>query len=80
MGCIDDDVDALCAKIGRETLGAAEAADALRDRRRRRIGGGAGERQDDVETWLAREAAGQRACIRRSAEDEQANGLQGTAP
>ena len=80
MGRVDDDVDALGAKIGREALGTPEAADALRDRRRRRIGGRAGERQDGFEIRLAREAARQRARFRRSAEDEQANGLQGTAP
>ncbi len=80
MGRVDDGVDPLGPKIGRQALRPAEAADALRDRRRRGIGGRPGERQDGVDIRLAREAARQSARFRRSAEDEQANALQGTAP
>jgi hypothetical protein len=80
MGRVDDGVDPPGPDIGREALRAAEAADALRDRRGRGIGGRAGERQDGVDVRLAREPARQRARFRRSAENEEANALQGTAP
>jgi hypothetical protein len=80
MGRVDDGIDPPGPKIGRQPLRPAEAADALGDRRPRGIGGRPGQRQDGIDTRLAREAARQSARFRRSAEDEQANAFQGKAP
>jgi hypothetical protein len=80
MGRIDDPVDALRGKIGGKTLGAAKAAEAPRNGRRRGIGGRARERQNWRDAGLNGEAQRQRACFARAAEDEQAKALQRTAP
>ncbi len=80
MGRVDYRADAFGLEIGCQALDAAEAADPLRDRRRRRAGGRPRERQEGVDAGLAREAAGERARFRRSAENEEAKALQGQAP
>ena len=80
MGRVDHRVDALAREIGREALGAAEAADPLWDRRGRGVRGRAGERQDRRDVGLIGEAARERARLRRSAENEQAKALQAAAP
>jgi hypothetical protein len=80
VGRIDHGVDALGLEIGRKTLGAAEAAGPLRDRRGRGVRGRAGERQERRDGGLVRQAARERACFRRSAKNEKAKALQGAAP
>ena len=57
MGGVDDGVDALAREIRSQTFGAAEAADALRDRRRRGIGGRARKRQNGLDPGLTASAA-----------------------
>ena len=68
------------ARIGHEALGAAEAADALRDRRGRGLAVAPASDRSGVDSRLAGEAARERACFRRSAENEKAKALQGAAP
>jgi hypothetical protein len=80
MGRIDHGVDALGLEISGKTLGAAEAADPLRDRRRRRLRGCAGEREERRDAGLIRQAARERTCFRGSAENEEAKALQGATP
>ena len=80
MGGVDDGVDALAREIGGEALGAAEAADAQRDRRRRGVRRRAGEREDRLDLGLVGDPPRQRARFRRAAENEQAKALQGAAP
>jgi len=80
MSRVDHGVDPFGPQIGRQALGAAEAADALRNRLRRRVGGRARERQERVDAGLSGEAARERARFRRSSENEKMNALQGTAP
>jgi len=80
MGRVDDSVDSLGPEKCRKALGAAEAANPLRDRRRRRVGGRACERQQGLDAGLAGEAARERARFRRSAENEETKALQGMAP
>jgi len=80
MGRVDDGVDALAGEIGGEAGGAAEAADARRDRRRRRIGGCAGKREDRLDLGFGGDPTRERARLRSSAENEQANARQGAAP
>jgi hypothetical protein len=80
MGRIDDRVDALGDQIGSEALDAAKAADAQRNRRRRRVRSCAGERKDGRNVGFLREAPRERACLGRAAENEQAKALQATAP
>jgi hypothetical protein len=80
MGRIDHGVDALGLEIRRKTLGAAEAADPLRDRRGRGVRGRAGERQERRDAGLIRQAPRERAGFRCSAENEKAKALQGAAP
>jgi hypothetical protein len=80
MGRVDDRIDTLGLKERREAFGAAEAADPLRDRRGGRLCGRAGERQERGDSWVAGETARERACFRRSSENEQAERLQRAAP
>jgi hypothetical protein len=80
MGRVDHGVDALGLEVGRKALGAAKAADSLRDRRGRGVRGRAGERQDRRDPGFIGETAREPACFRRSAENEQAKALQGEAP
>lgn len=80
MGRIDDRIDALVLEERRETLGAAEAADPLGDRRGRRLRGRARERQERVDSRVAGETARERARFGRAAENEQSERLQGAAP
>ena len=80
MGRVDDRVDALGGKIGAQALGTAKAADSLRDRGRRRIGGRAGERQDGRDVRLVRKPPRQRARLGSAAENKQAKALQAATP
>jgi len=80
MRCVDDGVDPLSLEIRCKAPGAAEAADPLRDRRGRRIRGRARERDERRDAELIRQAARERACFRRSTENEEAKALQGAAP
>ena len=57
MRCVDDGVDALGLEIRCKALGAAEAADPLRDRRGRGVRGRAGERDERRDAGLIRQAA-----------------------
>ena len=80
MGRVDDGVDALVREIGGEARGAAEAADAQRDRRRRGIGGRARKREERLDLGVVGDPPRERARFRRAAENEQAKALQGAAP
>ena len=80
MGRVDDGVDALAREKGGQALGAAEAADAPGDRRRRGIGGRARKRQERRDVGLVGEPPRERARFRRAAENEQAKALQWAAP
>ena len=80
MGCVDHRIDALAREIGGEALGAAKAADAQRDRRRRGVRRRAGQRENRRDVALAGDAPRERARLRRAAEDEQAKALQAAAP
>jgi hypothetical protein len=80
MGRVDHGVDAFGLEIRRKTLGAAEAAGPLRDRRGRRIRSRTRERQERRDAGLIRQATRERAGFRRSAKNEKAKALQGAAP
>jgi hypothetical protein len=80
MGCVDDRVDALALEIGGQACGAAEAADARRDRRRRGPGRRARKREDCLGVGVIGDPPRQRGSLRRAAENEQAKALQGAAP
>ena len=80
MSCVDHRVDALGGQKGGKALGAAIAADAQRDRRRRGIRRCAGQRQNRRDVRLVGDAPRERARLRRAAENEQAKALQATAP
>jgi hypothetical protein len=70
MGCVNDRGDALRREEGREPLRSAEAADALRNRRARGMGGRAGERKQRRDARLVRDPAREGARFRRAAQDE----------
>jgi hypothetical protein len=80
MGRIDHGVDALALKVGREALGAAEAADSDRNRRGQRIGRRAGERENGRNFGFAGDPPRERGRLRGAAENEQAKAGQGAAP
>jgi hypothetical protein len=80
MGRVDDGVDVLSGEKRRQAFGAAEAADALGNRRLGRIGRRARERQDWRKLGLVSKSPRERACFRGAAENEQAKGLQWAAP
>jgi len=80
MGRVDNDVDVFARDVGGEAGGGAEAADPNRNRRGRRIGGRAGERENGGDFGFAGDPPRQRARLRSSAENEQANALQRAAP
>jgi len=80
MGRVDDRADALAGEKRGETFGAAEAADPLRNWRPSGIGGRAGKRQDGGDIGFAGDPRGQRARLRRTAENEQAKAVQKAAP
>jgi hypothetical protein len=80
MGRVDDGADMLRIEMGGQTFDAAEAADALRDRRPGRIGRRARKRQCRCDIGLFGDPARERARFRRAAEDEQAKALQCAAP
>ena len=72
MGRVDNGADALACEKRRQALGAAKAADALGNRRLRRIGRRPCERQDCRNIGLVSEPPRKRARFRRAAENEQA--------
>ena len=80
MGRVDEGADLLGREIGGQALGAAEAANALRDRRSGRIGGRARKRENARNVALTSDAARERACFRRAAENEQTKAVQRAAP
>jgi hypothetical protein len=80
MGRIDNRADALALEKRRQALGAAEAADASRDRRWSGIGRRARQRQYGGDIGLIGDPPRERACLRRAAENEQATALQCAAP
>jgi hypothetical protein len=80
VGRVDDSADAFARDIRGQTVGAAEAADALRNRRWRRIGGRARKRQDRRDMGLSGDPPGEPARFRRAAENEQAKARQWAAP
>ena len=80
MGRVDDGADAFARDIGDQTVGAVEAANALRNRRWRGIGGCARKRQDCRNIGLIGDPPRERARFRRAAENEQAKTRQWAAP
>ena len=80
MGRVDDGVDALACEKRSQAFGAAEAADALRNRRWRGIGGRARKRQDGRNIGLIGDPPRERARFRRAAENEQTKAVQWAAP
>ena len=80
MGRVDDGADMLGIDIGGQALGAAEAADALRNRRPGRIGRRARKRQRRCDIGLIGDPARERARFRRAAENEQTKAVQKAAP
>jgi hypothetical protein len=80
MGRVDDGANALACEKPGQTFDAAEAADALRNRRQGRIGRRARKRQCRRDIGLFGDPARERARFRRAAEDEQAKALQCAAP
>jgi hypothetical protein len=80
MGCVDNGGDALARQKRRQALGAAEAADALRNWRLSGICRRSGERQDRRDIGLVSKPSRKRAGFRRPAENEQAKSLQWAAP
>ena len=80
MGGVDDSADALAGEKRRQAFGAAKPADASRDRRWSGLGRGSRQRQDRRNIGLVSKPSRERARLRRSAENEQAKGLQWAAP
>jgi hypothetical protein len=80
VGRIDNGVDAIGLKIGGQSFGAAEPADALRNRDRRGIGSRPRKRQDGPDIGLIGDPPRERARLGRAAENQQAKALQWAAP
>jgi hypothetical protein len=80
MGRVDHRIDALIGQKGGQARGAAEAADARGDRRRRGVGRRAREREDRLDLGVVDDAPRQRARFGRAAKNEQAKALQAAAP
>ena len=80
MGRVDDGVDALACEKRGQAFGAAEAADASRDRRWSGVGGRSRQRQNCRNIGLIGDPPRKRACFRRAAENEQTKRRQGAAP
>jgi hypothetical protein len=80
MGRINDGVDMLARDIGSQARRVAEAADPLRDRRRRGIGGCARERQNGRDIRVIGDPARERVRFRRAAKNEQTKAGQRAAP
>ena len=80
MRRVDDGADALADKKSGQAYDAAEAANALGDRRLSRIDGRPGERQRGRNIGLVSKPAPKRARLRRAAENEQTKRLQWAAP
>ena len=73
VGRVDQQVDAVALKKGRQSLGPTESAGAYRYGLRRRIGGAAGERQRDIEIGPQRQPARQIAGLSGAAQNEDAS-------
>ena len=80
MGRVDDRGNALTDEKRRQTFEAAETSDALRNGRLSGIGGRPRERQHSGNAGLTSKPPSQRPRLRRAAENEQTQTLQGTAP
>jgi hypothetical protein len=80
MGRVDDGANALACEKPGQTFDAAEAANALRDRRSGRIGRGARKRQCRCDIGLFGDPAREPARFRRAAENEQTKAVQKAAP
>jgi hypothetical protein len=80
MRRVDDRADALANKKSRQACDAAEAADALGNRRLSWIGGRPRERQDWRDIGLVSKPPRERARFRRAAENKQTKALQWAAP
>ena len=80
MGRVDNGADAFARDIGGQTVGAAEAADALWEEGWGRIGGRARKRQGRRNIGLICDPSRERARFRRAAENEQAKARQWAAP
>ncbi len=80
MRRVDDPADALGLEIGGQTLDAAEASDALGNRRPNRIGRRPRQRQDWLNTGVLSEPPRERVGLRRPAENEQTKAVQWAAP
>jgi hypothetical protein len=80
MRRVDDGVDALADKKSGQACHAAEAADALGNRRLSRIGGRPCERQQGRNIRLVGQPPRERARLRRAAENEQTKAIQWAAP
>jgi hypothetical protein len=80
MGRVDDRADSLASKICREALDAAEAANALGNRRLSRIGGRPRERQDWRDIRLVNKPPRERVGLRSAAKNEQTKARQWAAP
>lgn len=80
MRRVDDGADALAEKKSGQACDAAEAADALGNRRLSRIGGHPRERQHGCNTGLVGKSPCKRARFRRPTENEQTKALQWAAP
>jgi hypothetical protein len=80
MGRVDDGADSLTDKKRGEAFSAAEAADALGNRRLRRISRRPCERQDRRNVRLVGDSSRKRGRFGRAAENEQAKAVQWAAP
>lgn len=70
MGSVDHQIDGFVTKIAGKPLGATETAAAYWNGLRRRIGGPAGKRQDNVEIGARGKGCRQRTGLRRAAQDQ----------
>jgi hypothetical protein len=80
MGRVDNGVDVLTSEKCRQAVGAAKAADAPRDWRWSRLIRRPRQRQDCRNIGLIGDLPRKRACLRGTAENEQAKALQWSAP
>jgi hypothetical protein len=80
MGRVDNGIDVLARQEGRQTLNAAEAANALGNWRLSRVSRRPRQRQNRRNLGLTGDLARKRARLRRAAENEQAKALQWAAP
>ena len=80
MGRVDNGIDVLARQEGRQTLNAAEDANALGNWRLSRVSRRPRQRQNRRNLGLTGDLPRKRARLRRAAENEQVKALQGLAP